>query len=388
MAACRRRGGGSTTRLPGGVGSRVLVVERASAALAVYDIDQRRIVGRIGGFGDMRHATMVFAHDLRHAYVATRSGQLSRVDLETLQRTGDVEVSRNSIDIAISQDGRFIATAEYVPGGVTIIDERTLRVLQRIPATMQHNGAAVLSRVTGMVDAPGNRFVCTLMEGAEVWVIDASRPDFPVERRIPMQLGAAYDAMITPDGRYYVVGHQNSDDVTVVDLSRIDQGARTVSMRDPNASFQTAVPVKLPHLASWAVARTWAFVPGMGEHRLIVLDRTTWRFERSIPLRGNPVYAVRAPNEREIWVSFSGEDDDRFVQIVDTETLAVTATLEVGRRIYHMDFTPRGSHVLVSANADNRLVLVNASTHAFEDVETLRSPSGVFGPWRAFAAGL
>ena len=87
-------------------------------------------------------------------------------------------------------------------------------------------------------------------------------------------------------------------------------------------------------------------------------------------------------------MSFSGEEDDAFVQVIDTERLEVTRTLELGGRIYHMDFTPRGSHVLISANRANTLFLVDANTYEVQDAETLRSPSGVFGVWRAFRIGL
>jgi protein NirF len=53
-----------------------------------------------------------------------------------------------------------------------------------------------------------------------------------------------------------------------------------------------------------------------------------------------------------------------------------------------MDFTPRGSHVLVSANADNQLLLINAHTYEIEDRQDIASPSGIFGVWRAFRIGL
>ena len=66
----------------------------------------------------------------------------------------------------------------------------------------------------------------------------------------------------------------------------------------------------------------------------------------------------------------------------------MTDTIEVGRRIYHMDFTPRASHVLITANEDEKLFLVNAETHEIEDVVELKSPSGIFGVWRAFRIGL
>ncbi len=48
----------------------------------------------------------------------------------------------------------------------------------------------------------------------------------------------------------------------------------------------------------------------------------------------------------------------------------------------------RDSHVLVSANRDNTLALINATTHAIEDIQAIQSPSGVFGVWRAFRMGL
>lgn len=367
----------------GSIGSRVFVVERNSETLAVYDLDLRRVVHRVSGLGNLQHATMTFSRDLRYGFISSRNGKLTRIDLATLERAGEVQTSKSSIDIAISQDGRYVATAEYFPGGVTILDTQTLEVVRRIPASDDRN-----IRVTGIVDAPGNRFVCTLIETGEIWVIDASRPDFPVERRVPVGPGEPYDAMITPDGRTYVVGLLDADEVAILDLRNPERGTRRVSLREPGRAYDRAAPVKLPHLASWAVARNRVFVPLVGEKRLAVLDRDTWRFVRSVPLRGHPVYAVRAPGEREVWVSFSGEEDDAFVQVVDVDSLEVVRTLRVGGRIYHMDFTPRGSHVLVTANRDDKLVLVNALTDAIEDEEPVRSPSGVFGVWRAFAMGL
>jgi len=372
-----------------GIGSRVFVVERASESLAIYDFMERKLLPkRITGLGNLRHATMIFTPDLRYGFLATRSGKVSRIDLEKLEVAGEVFTSQNSIDNAISQDGRFIATAEYVPGGVTILDASSLEVLKEHRASFEVKGQAFPSRATGIVDAPGNLFVCVLIEAAEIWIIDASKPDFPITHRIRTKQDNPYDAMITPDGRYYVVGHMKSDRVSVLDLTDLDAGIREVSLRDPKREYERGAPAKLPHLASWAVAGKFIFVPLVGEDRLAVLDRATWDFERSIPLRGHPVYAVRSPTEREVWVSFSGEEDDAYVQVIDVEGLKVSDTVKVGGRIYHMDFTPRGSHVLVSANRANKLFLVNANSHEIEDSVELKSPSGIFGVWRAFRIGL
>jgi protein NirF len=121
---------------------------------------------------------------------------------------------------------------------------------------------------------------------------------------------------------------------------------------------------------------------------MVVLDRHTWAFKKSVPVRGHPVYSVAAPTGGEIWVSFSGEENDAYLEVIDAEKLEVKKSIKVGGRVYHLDFTPRGGHVIVSANKDNKLALVDATTYAVVDEETVNSPSGVFGAWRAFRIGL
>jgi protein NirF len=374
----------------GGIGTRVFVVQREEGALAVYDLQSRTLLPeRVEELGNMRHAVMAFSPDLEHAFVATRSGLLTRIDLQTLERDASIVTSDNSIDIAISQDGRFVATAEYHPGGISILDAESLERVAFFPGDFTApDGAARTSRATGIVDAPGDRFVAVLIEAAEVLIIDASGDEPTIEHRFPAVARDPYDAMITPDGRYYVVGHMENDLLTLVDLEHPEQGARALRLVDEALAAQADVPIKLPHMASWAFARGRVYVPMVGLPALAVVNPETWEVEGTIELRGNPVYAVRSPVEREIWVSFSGEEDDAWVQIVDTATNTVVDEIEVGARIYHMDFTPRGSHVLVSANGANALYLVDARTRAILDEEPIQSPSGVFGAWRAFRLGL
>ncbi|MBW2714402.1 MAG: protein nirF [Deltaproteobacteria bacterium] len=292
-----------------GVGSRVFVVERASGSLAVYDYMERKLLpDRITDLGNLRHATMVFSPDLKYGYLSSRQGKVSRIDLETLKNAGAIFTSENSIDNAISHDGKYIATAEYHPGGVTILDAATLKLVKRIDAKVERDGHQIESRVTGMVDAPGNRFVCVLIEGAQIWIIDTTGGKFSVTHRIPTSTDMPYDAMVTPDGRYYVVGHMRSDHVTVLDLNHPEKGVKEISLRDPNKTYDESMPVKLPHMASWAVSGKWIFVPLVGEERVAVLERDTWKFVRSIPVKGHPVYTVASPNGQELWVSFSGEE--------------------------------------------------------------------------------
>ena len=196
-----------TPALAGGPGTEVYVVERASESLAVYDFADRALLPqRIEGLGNLRHAIMTFSQDLRWGYVATRNGLLSRIDLAAKVVDKEVQTSQNSIDIAISQDGRWVAVAEYAPGGLTILDAQTLEVAHRFQADVIGGSTAPdapRSRVTGIVDAPGNRFVCVQMEAGEVWIVDTTGGQFRIEHRIKTPNNLPYDAMITPDGRNY-----------------------------------------------------------------------------------------------------------------------------------------------------------------------------------------
>ena len=109
---------------------------------------------RVDGLGDLSHASLVFSRDARYAYVFGRDGGLTKVDL--LERIAErVVQAGNSIGGAISQDGRLIAVSNYEPGGVRVFDAATLEG-GRHPGGLRHGK---LSKVVGLVDAPGNRFV-------------------------------------------------------------------------------------------------------------------------------------------------------------------------------------------------------------------------------------
>lgn len=371
-----------------GVGGRLFIVQRETESLSVYDSVNRKILPvKVSGLGNMRHATMVFSRDLRWGYVATRNGLLSRIDLNTLEADVQIQTSDNSIGLAISQDGRFVAVAEYKPGGITIVAADTMEVVARIPALTVVDGQEVRSRVTGLGDTDGNRFVCGLMDGNEIWMIDASRPDFPVEKKWKTPAPNPFDAFQTSEGRFYVAGHFESDKLTLIDLWYPDAEPREITIRDMASEVERSRPIKMPHMAMWAASGDEAYIPVVGEKRLAVLDRKTWQYRKSIPLRGNPVYAAMSPAGREIWVTFSGSEDDRFIEIIDVETGAVRGQIEAGRKIFHLAFSPRGDEMYVSANQDNRFIVIDTRTRQITGEYEIPSPSGIFGPWRAFQIG-
>jgi protein NirF len=367
---------------PRGSGDLGVVIERADGSVQLVDTTQRVAIGRVEGLGDLSHASVVYSRDGRYAYVFGRDGGLTKIDLLRARIDQRVVQSGNAIGGAISQDGRLIAVANYVPGGVKVFDAATLELLADIPAAY---GEGKLAKVVGLEDAPGNRFVFSLFEAGEIWVADLSDPRRPALQKFKGIGKEPYDALVTPDGRYYLAGLFGEDGMAMLDLWHTERGVKRVL--DGYGKGAQKLPVyKMPHLEGWAIAGRHAYVPAVGRHEVLVIDTDTWREAGRIAVVGQPVFVIARPDGRQVWVNFALPDYNT-VQVIDTETRQVVQTLTPGRAILHMEFTPRGEAVWLSARDDDRVVVYDTASFARIATIPAAKPSGIFFTSRAFRTG-
>ena len=352
---------------PRGTGDLGLVVERAAGRVMLIETSGRTALGRVEGLGDLSHAAAVFSRDGRYAYVFGRDGGLTKVDLLRARIAARVIQAGNSIGGAISQDGSLIAVANYKPGGIRLFDARTLEPLAEIPT-----GA----KVVGIADAPGNRFVFSLFEAGEIWIVDASAPRAPVVTRLKDIGRQPYDGFVTPNGRHYIAGLFGEDGLALVDLWNPDKGVRRVLAGYGRG--QEPLPVyKMPHLRGWAVAGRYIFLPAIGRHEVLVLDSVTWTEAGRVAVHGQPVFAVAQPGGRRVWVNFAFPDNG-VVQVIDVAALRVVKELRPGRAVLHMEFTPRGEQAWVSSRDDGAVVVYDGASFAELARLPAESPSGIF----------
>jgi protein NirF len=366
-----------------GTGDLGLVIERAAGRIQVVEATGHTSLFTLGGLGDLSHASAVFSRDQRYAFVFGRDGGLSKIDLLTGKLVKRVVQGGNSIGGAISQDGTLVAVSNYEPGGVRVFDAETLEMVADIPAEVDGMDA---SKVVGLVDAPGQRFVFSLYDAGEIWLADFSDRDNPAIRRFEDIGVNPYDGLITPDGRYYIAGLFGEDGLALLDLWNPDDGVKRIL--DGYGRGEEPLPVyKMPHLEGWAAASDLLFLPAVGRHELLVVDPADWSEVGRIALRGQPVFAVARPDGREIWVTFAFPDNDA-MEIVDVATLAITDTLEPGKAVLHVEFTPRGDQAWVSARDDDRVVVYDARSHLALTTLAMDKPSGIFMAARAHRIGL
>ena len=372
----------TTVVQPTGTGDLGVVVERARGAVAIVNTSTRTMLGEIDGLGDLSHASVVFAHDNATAYVFGRDGALSKVNLLTRRIDMRVQQAGNSIGGAISQDGTLVAAQNYTPGGIKVFDARTLSLVADIPAEYE---PGKLSRVVGLADLPGQRFIFSLFDAGAIWIADLSDRTQPQLAKLAGVGRQPYDALVTPDGRHYIAGLFGEDGLTLVDLWDDAPQARRI-LAGYGRGEQPLPVYKMPHLRGWAVAGRHAYLPAIGHHEVLVVDTTTWQEVGRIPVAGQPVFVIARPDGRQVWVNFAVPDYDR-VQVIDTVTRRIVRTLEPGKAVLHMEFTPRGEAVWISSRDANRVSVID--TERFDTLATLTidSPSGVFFTSRAARIG-
>lgn len=366
-----------------GTGDLGVIIERATGSVQIVDSSKQVAIASVKGLGDLSHASLVYSRDGRYAYVFGRDGGLSKVDL--LRGVIELRIMQagNSIGGAISQDGSLVAAQNYAPGGVKVFKADTLELVADVPASYGDVGQR--SKVVGLADAPGNRFVWSLFDAGEIWVGDFSEPNQPKIEKFRNIGSQPYDGLITPNGRFYLAGLFGEDGMAMVDLWHPEKGARRILAG--YGKGQEKLPVfKMPHLRGWAVAGRHAYVPAIGRHEVLVVDTESWQEVGRVKVAGQPVFVMARPDGRQVWVNFAFPDNGH-VDVIDVEKRSVVKQLAPGKAVLHMEFTPRGESVWISARDDNRVVVYDTHHFVQRAVLPAEAPSGIFFTTRAGRIG-
>jgi len=367
-----------------GTGDMGVVIERASGSVQIIETTGRTSLAQVNGLGDLSHASIVYSRDARYAYVFGRDGGLTKIDILKGKLVKRVIQSGNSIGGAISQNGRLLAVSNYTPGGVKVFDAHSLELVADIPATYGKQGKR--SKVVGLVDAPGQKFVFSLYDAGEIWLADLSKPTKPKIKKFRNVGNQPYDGLISDDGRHYIAGLFGEDGLALLDMWNINKGVKRILAHYGRG--QKKLPVyKMPHLEGWAMTGDFAFLPAVGQHEVLVVNRHNWQAKKSIKVHGQPVFVMARPDGRQVWVNYAFPRNDT-VQVIDTQSMKIIKTIKPGKAVLHMEFTPRGEEVWISSRDDNLVSIYD--TASFEKLSSLamKNPSGIFFTSRAHRIGL
>ncbi|PWB42360.1 MAG: protein nirF [Candidatus Methylomirabilota bacterium] len=371
-----------------GTASLVVVIERQAGSVLIIDASRHELLGRVSGLGNLTHATVKFSPDARYAYVIGREAQVSKIDLLTLKLVKQVNGGKLGIGGVISQDGKYVVLSNYVPGEVRILDADTLETVKTIPALYpdpsSKDGTLLPSRVVGLVDAPGNLLVFSLMDANSIWVVDAGKKEFPVVKKFSDVGKTPYDALISPDGRYYLAGFLDSNWMGLLDTWRLDRVTPILAEQGQGPE----IPLwKIPHLKGWAITGRLAFLPALKREVALVYSTLDWTPLTPVPISGTALYTVARPDGRQVWVDIIGKNGD-LIDIVDVDSMRVVKTLNPGPGATHPQFTPKGDAVYVSLMDGGKVVIYDTATFRVLKEFPADHPSGIFFANRAHKFGM
>jgi protein NirF len=211
-------------------------------------------------------------------------------------------------------------------------------------------------------------------------------PAKPVVQRYPDIGRLPYDALITPDGRYYIAGLFGEDGLAMLDLWQPQEGVRRIL--DHYGKGEEKLPVyKMPHLEGWAMAGRLAFLPAVGHHEVLVVDSDDWKEVGRTAVHGQPVFVVAQPGGHQVWVNFAHPLNDT-VQVIDTRSLQVIHTFKPGKGVLHLEFTPRGEAVWISVRDADVVQVYDTTSFALLAELPVEKPSGIFFTARSGRTGL
>ncbi len=166
--------------------------------------------------------------------------------------------------------------------------------------------------------------------------------DRSITRRIEVP-GAVHHTAVTPDGRYAIATHPDTEGISVIDLSSyaVIKSVRTGSM---------------PNYAEFSRDGKRAYVSNAGDNTVSEIDTNGWTVRRIFPVGGSPEHLVLSPDAGKLYVN---NVDDGSVSVVSLNRGEVVKIYAVGGEVHGIDLSDDGKTLFVSGREQNKLVAID-----------------------------
>jgi nitrite reductase (NO-forming)/hydroxylamine reductase len=281
------------------------------------------------------HVTVTNKRQPRYAYSISRSGLVTMFDLNTpgQQKIAQVQVGSESRGLAVSPDGKYLMAGNYVPGGAVLMDAMTLEPLKVYPTSsvIDPDGNIGSSRVAGIFDTPYGPYIAfALKDAGHVYIVDYSKPNFPIVGDIPNIGKILHDGLLNEGdefGRYLFIASQGSDLMGVVDF-------KTKSLV---AKVYTG-PGSKPHPgqgSSWYNEKYGQLFAtnSMNVGNVVIWDKN-WNVVKNVRTAGGGLFVGTSEHTPFIWSDnvLGGPANWNKVHLINKQTLEVDRVIEVGTK--------------------------------------------------------
>ena len=284
------------------------------------------------------HVTVTNKKNPRYAYSISRSGKLTMFDIAAPGQPAlaSVQVGQESRGLAVSPDGKYIMAGNYNPGGAVLCDAHTLEPLKVYDTSrvIDTEGQIGPSRVAYLADTPyGPYFTMGLKDAGHVYIIDYSKPDFPIVGDVAGIGKILHDAFLNENegedfGRYVMVASQGSDLIGVV-----DQKTKKLA-----AKIMTGEKSK-PHPgqgSSWfnkKMGKQLNATQSMNFGSVVIWESPSWKVVKKVKTSGGGLFVGTGEHTPWIWSDCVLGKPEFYneVHLINKETLETDRIIKVGK---------------------------------------------------------
>jgi len=284
------------------------------------------------------HVTVTNKKNPRYAYSISRSGKLTMFDIGAPGQPAlaSVQVGQESRGLAVSPDGKYVIAGNYNPGGAVLCDAMTLEPLKAFDTSrvIDPDGQIGPSRVASLADTPyGPYFAMALKDGGHTYIIDYSKPDFPIVGDIPNIGKILHDAFLNEDegedfGRYFMIASQGSDVVGIVDFktkqlaAKVHTGKKSKPHPGQGSSWYNEKMKKQLHATV-----------SMNIGSIVIWD-SEWKVVKKVETAGGGLFVGTAHHTPYVWADCVLGKPGKYneVHLMNKETLEIDRIIKVGKK--------------------------------------------------------
>lgn len=311
--------------------------ERDASLVDFIDSTNGKVLSRHKA-GFAVHVTVTNKKNPRYAYSISRSGILTMFDIAAPGQPAlaSVQVGFESRGLAVSPDGKYVIAGNYTPGGAVLCDAMTLEPLKAYDtsAVINMKGQIEASRVASLADTPyGPYFAMALKDAGRVYIIDYSKPDFPIVGDVPNIGEVLHDAFLNEDkgkdfGRYYMIASQGSDVMGIVDYKEKNLAAKVYTGKKSK-----------PHPgqgSSWynkKMGKQLHATVSMNIGSVVIWD-SNWEVIKKVPTSGGGLFIGTAHDTPYLWADTVLGKPATYneVHLINKETLETDRIVKVGKK--------------------------------------------------------
>jgi YVTN family beta-propeller protein len=312
------------------------------------------------------------------AYVTNQKGNITVIDLETLEVAGEIDVEgKGPRGIGITPDGKTIVVANVDGGDISLIDRESGAVKKHIEVGENPEFVRVIGNkayisfepasLGGPPPKPGSEEAMKLQEQREE---DEEEPAKIAIVNIDLGIvekeitgGMETEGIeLSPDQSKLVITNEADENITVHDVA----SGELLKTIDTKPYGHRPRGIKASPDGSMYVGSI-----EYGNH-LVVMD-SNFDVIREVETGAVPYGLSFSRDGSKLYVALS---KGKALQVFDTSSWEELGQGETGKRCWHFTFTPDDSKILVACGRSDEVVVLNAA-----DLSVVKRLSGFAMPW-------